>query len=120
MFAPVVRNLCGVAIILLTGSNILTRRLVMKIKFFIGFAILGLSLASAKSYEISVDTVSKAGEVQLQPGAYKVTFDGAKVKFTDENSGKSVETNATIETNGKAKFDARSEERRVGKECRSR
>ena len=78
----------------------------MKIKFFIGFAILGLSLASAKSYEISVDTVSKAGDVQLQPGAYKVTFDGAKVKFTDENSGKSVETNATIETNGKAKFDA--------------
>src|ERR1035438_3410932 len=105
MFAPVVRNLCGVAIILLTGSNILTRRLVMKIKFFIGFAILGLSLASAKSYEISVDSVSKVGDVQLQPGAYRVTLDGANVKFTNEDSGKAVETKATVETNtAKTKF----------------
>ena len=78
----------------------------MKINFLIGFAILGLSIASAKSYEISVDTVSKAGDVQLQPGAYKVTLDGAKVKFTNEDSGKSVETKATVETNDKAKFDA--------------
>ena len=78
----------------------------MKINFLIGFAILGLSLASAKSYEISVDTVSKVGDVQLQPGAYKVTLDGAKVKFTNEDSGKSVETNATVDTNNKTKFDA--------------
>jgi len=80
----------------------------MKSKFFIGFAILGLSLATAKSYEISVDSVSKAGDVQLQPGAYRITLEGSKVKFTDENSGKSVETNATIETNAKAKFDTTS------------
>ena len=78
----------------------------MKMKFFIGFAILGLSLASAKSYEISVDTVSKVGDVQLQPGAYKVTLDGSKVKFTNEDSGKSVETNGTVELNNKTKFDA--------------
>jgi hypothetical protein len=80
----------------------------MKINFLIGFAILGLSIASAKSYEVSIDTVSKAGDVQLQPGVYKVTLDGAKVKFTDETSGKSVETNATIDTNAKAKFDTTS------------
>jgi hypothetical protein len=78
----------------------------MKIKFLIGFALLGLSLASAKSYEISVDSVSKAGDIQLQPGLYKVSIDGAKVKFTAENSGKSVETNATVDTTGKSKFDA--------------
>jgi hypothetical protein len=82
----------------------------MKIKFFLGFALFGLSLASAKSYEISVDSVSKAGDVQLQPGSYKVSLDGAKVKFTDENSGKSIETNATINTTGKAKFDTTSVE----------
>jgi hypothetical protein len=78
----------------------------MKLKFLIGFALLGLSLASAKSYEISVDTAAKAGDVQLQPGLYKVSVDGSKVKFTSENSGKSVETNATIESNGKTKFEA--------------
>jgi len=78
----------------------------MKVNFLIGFAILGLSLASAKSFEISVDSVSKVGDIQLQPGAYKVTLDGANVKFTNEDSGKSVETKAVIEPNNKAKFDA--------------
>jgi hypothetical protein len=78
----------------------------MKINFLIGFALLGLSIASAKSYEISVDTVSKVGQVQLQPGLYKVSLAGSTVKFTDENSGKSVEANGTVESNGKTKFDA--------------
>ena len=78
----------------------------MKIKFLLGFAVLGLSLASAKTYEISVDTVSKVNDLQLQPGLYKVSVVGSKVKFTDENSGKSVETTATVESNGKSKFDA--------------
>jgi hypothetical protein len=78
----------------------------MKMNLLIGFAVLGLSLASAKSYEISVDSVSKAGDVQLQPGAYKVTLNGSTVKFTNEMSGKSVETQATVETNAPSKFDA--------------
>jgi hypothetical protein len=77
----------------------------MKIKFILGFALLGLSLASAKSYEISIDSAAKAGDVDLQPGLYKVTVTGNRVKFVSENSGKSTETNATIESNGKAKFD---------------
>ena len=74
--------------------------------FLIGFALLGLAIASAKSYEISVDTASKVGDIQLQPGLYRVSLDGSKAKFTDENTGKSVETNATVESNGKSKFDA--------------
>lgn len=74
--------------------------------FLIGFALLGLAIASAKSYEISVDTLSKVGNVQLQPGLYKVSVNGSQVKFTDENSGKSVQTNATVESNGKTKYDA--------------
>ena len=78
----------------------------MKMKFIIGFAILGLSIASAKSFEISVDSVSKVGDIQLQPGSYRVSLAGSTVKFTDENSGKSVQTNATVESTNKAKFDA--------------
>jgi plastocyanin len=78
----------------------------MKYKFLLGFAVIGLSLVSAKSYEISVDSVSKAGDVSLQPGLYKVSVTGNTVKFTNENSGKSVETNATVESNGKTKFDS--------------
>lgn len=78
----------------------------MKINFLIGFAVLGLSMASAKSYEISVDTVSKVGDVQLQPGSYKVTLNGSTVKFTNEDSGKAVQTEGTVENNAKSKFDA--------------
>ena len=80
----------------------------MKIKLFVGFAALGLSLASARSYEISIHSVSKVGDVQLQPGDYKVTLDGSMVKFTNENSGKSVETKATVETTAEAKFNGTS------------
>ena len=80
----------------------------MKMKMFIGFAVMGLSLASAKSYEISIDSVSKVGDVQLQPGDYTVTLNGTTVKFTDENSGKSVETKATVETTAEAKFNGTS------------
>lgn len=80
----------------------------MKLKFVLGFAVVALSLASAKSYEVSVDAVSTVGTVQLQPGEYKVSIDGSNAKFTDVNSGKSVETPVTIETNGKSKFDATS------------
>ena len=87
----------------------------MKIKFLLGFALLGLSLASAKSYEISVDAVSKVGDVQLQPGQYKVSLTGSKVKFTNQDSGKSVETNATVDTTGKTKFDATAVESVQGK-----
>ena len=68
----------------------------MKMKFFIGFAILGLSLASAKSYEISVDTVSKVGDVQLKPGAYKVTLDGSKF---DATALETVENNGVTTVN---------------------
>ena len=77
----------------------------MKLKLILGFAVLGLSLASAKSFEITVDNASQAGNLQLKPGEYKVSFVGNTVKFTDEATGKSVETNASVESNGKAKFD---------------
>ena len=84
-------------------------------KFLIGFAFVGLSLLSAKSYEISVDAAAQAGDVQLQPGLYKVSIAGNKVKFTNENSGKSVETNAVIDTAAKNKFDNTAVESEQGK-----
>ena len=80
----------------------------MKIKFVIGFAVVALSLASAKSYEVSVDTVTTAGSIQLKAGDYKVSIEGTNAKFTEVNTGKSVETPVSIESNGKVKFDATS------------
>ena len=73
----------------------------MKIKFGILFAVIGLSLASAKSYEISLASASKVGAVDLQAGDYKVALEGTKVTFTAIKTGKSVETEASIQTAAK-------------------
>jgi hypothetical protein len=75
----------------------------MKIKFAIAFAVLGMSFASAKSFQITLSSPSQAGALELQPGQYNVSLDGTKVKFTEVNSGKSVETPATLE-NADKKF----------------
>jgi hypothetical protein len=70
----------------------------MKIKLGILFAVVGLSLASAKTYEISLATASKAGGVDLKAGDYKVALDGSKVTFTALKTGKSVEADASVQT----------------------
>jgi hypothetical protein len=70
----------------------------MKMKLGILFAVIGLSLASAKSYDITLSSASKAGNADLQPGDYKVAVSGTKVTFVSVKTGKSVETDATVQT----------------------
>lgn len=70
----------------------------MKIKFAIAFAVLGMSLAGAKSFQITLSSPSQAGTLELQPGQYNVSLDGSNMKFTDVNSGKSVETGVTTQS----------------------
>lgn len=69
----------------------------MKIKLPILFAFVGLSLLSAKSFSISLTGKAKVGNLELKPGNYNVSLDGSKVKFTDPTTGKSVETDATVQ-----------------------
>ena len=70
----------------------------MKIKLGVLFTVIGLSLASgAKSYEISLASASKAGSLDLQAGDYKVAVTGTKVTFVSIKTGKSVETDATVQ-----------------------
>ena len=69
------------------------------------FAALGLSIASAKSYEITLDSNAKVGAVELKPGKYNVSvMDSSKVRFTATN-GQAVEASATVTTSDK-KFQA--------------
>ena len=75
----------------------------MKIKLGVLFAVIGLSMASAKSYEISLANASKAGSVDLVAGDYKVAVAGTKVTFVSIKTGKSVETDATVQ-NADKKF----------------
>ena len=69
------------------------------------FTVLGLSVASAKTFEITLDTAAKAGSVELKPGKYNlVLMEDSKVKFTNAN-GQALETSAKMSTAEK-KFSA--------------
>jgi uncharacterized protein YdbL (DUF1318 family) len=69
------------------------------------FAALGLSIASAKSYDVTLDSASKVGNVELKAGKYSLAvMDNTKVKFTNAN-GEAVEANAKVSTVDK-KFQA--------------
>jgi uncharacterized protein YdbL (DUF1318 family) len=60
------------------------------------FAALGLSIASAKSYDITLDSASKIGNVELKAGKYSLlVMDDTKVKFTDAK-GQAVEASAKV------------------------
>lgn len=73
----------------------------MKLRRLILFTVLGLSIASAKSYQITLDAPSKVGSLTLKPGRYEVAVDASKVKFKDLNSGKSKETDGRLENTEK-------------------
>jgi len=67
-------------------------------KLLLTIAVLGLSVASAKTFEISLSSPAMAGKVQLQPGTYQLKLDGSKAIFTDtSNHHKTFETNVKVE-----------------------
>lgn len=67
------------------------------------FSAIAVSIASAKSYDIVLNSPMKVGSVDLTPGKYKVAvMESSMVRFTDTN-GKSVETSASI-SNAEKKF----------------
>jgi len=68
----------------------------VKAKYFLAFAVFGASLAAAKSYQITLDSPSKVGNMELKRGQYAIAVDASKVRFVDSSSGKSIETSGTI------------------------
>ena len=67
-------------------------------------ALSTLSLASAKTYEITLSSPSKVGNMQLAAGSYKLTFDANKAVFTNLNTDKQVTADVKVDTVEK-KFD---------------
>jgi len=63
-----------------------------------------LTLANAKSYEIILSSPTKAGNVQLKPGQYRLKVEGSNATFTNLETSKSVTTPVKVE-NGDTKFD---------------
>jgi hypothetical protein len=66
-------------------------------------ALFTLSVASAKTYDILLSSPTKAGNLQLKAGEYRLNLNGSKAIFTDVNTAKSFTTEVKVE-NSDTKF----------------
>jgi hypothetical protein len=58
-----------------------------------------MSFAAAnKSYDMAFQTPVTLGSLQVEPGAYKVSFEGAKLTLLNVKSKTTSETEATVHT----------------------
>lgn len=57
-----------------------------------------VGIASAKSYDITLDKPAMLGSTELKPGEYKVKLEGAEAVFTDARSAKSFSIPVKVET----------------------
>jgi hypothetical protein len=67
-------------------------------------AISTLSLASAKTYEITLAAPTKAGNLQLKPGQYLLKVNGTNATFVNIEGGKNQTTTVKVVPTDK-KFD---------------
>jgi maltose-binding protein MalE len=67
-------------------------------------ALASMSIASAKTYEITLAAPTKAGSVQLKPGQYTLKVDGSNAVFTFMETSKQFTTPVKVQTVDK-KFD---------------
>jgi len=67
-------------------------------------ALSSIAVLSAKTYELTLTSLTKAGSVELKAGQYKLKVDGANAIFTDMNSEKSFTTPVKVVVTDK-KFD---------------
>jgi hypothetical protein len=76
----------------------------MTMKSFLMVGVLALStlsIASAKSYEITLSSTSKVGTTQLAAGAYKLKVDGTKATFVNLDTSKEVSATVKVDTGDK-------------------
>jgi hypothetical protein len=68
------------------------------------FTFASLGIASAKSYDITLNAPAMAGATELKPGEYKLKVEGSQAVFTDTENAKSVSVPVKVET-GDKKFN---------------
>jgi len=77
----------------------------MRKLFTVGMlALCSLTIASAKSYELTLSGVTKVGSIELKPGQYTLKIAGNNAVFTSEETAKSFTTAVKVENTDK-KFD---------------
>jgi hypothetical protein len=70
----------------------------MFLRSLVAFTVLGLSVAGAKSYDVTLPQAARAGSADLKPGKYSVVVDGSKIRFKDSVTGKITEADVTVVT----------------------
>ena len=74
----------------------------MKSVFLTGvLALSSLAIASAKSYDIRLSSPTKAGNVELRTGEYKMKVEGSNAEFTKLGSSETFTIPVKIENSGK-------------------
>jgi hypothetical protein len=81
----------------------MTAKSLLRIASLGALSLATLGIASAKSYDIFLNTPAMAGSTELKPGEYKLKVEGTQAVFTDVQSFKSWTAPVKIE-NSDRKF----------------
>lgn len=65
-------------------------------KFILLFAVAGLSVAAAKSFDVTFTSPAVLGSMEVPAGQYQLKLDGSKVTLINSN-GKKMEADATVQ-----------------------
>jgi lipopolysaccharide export system protein LptA len=79
----------------------------MKTKLFMTFAVAALSIAGAKSYDLTFDQPAMVGNVKLAAGHYSLKVDASTVHFKNLDTGKTIDATGKLGTAAQ-KFDSTS------------
>jgi hypothetical protein len=82
-------------------------------KWLIAFALLGISVAGAKTYDITLSDPSAVGKLNLQAGQYELRVKASTAIFKDLKTGQSFQTTAKVEQAPKKFQDTEVESKQV-------
>ena len=66
-------------------------------KLILLFAVAGLSVAGAKSYDVTFASPAVLGTVEVPAGQYQLKYEGSKVTLVNASNGKRLEADATVQ-----------------------
>ena len=66
-------------------------------KLILLFAVAGLSVAGAKSYDVTFASPAVLGTVEVPAGQYQLKYEGAKITLVNTSNGKRLEADATVQ-----------------------
>ena len=73
-------------------------------KLILLFAVAGLSVAGAKTYDVTFGSPTVLGAVQVPAGQYQLKFEGSKVTLVNTSNGKRLEADASSVQEMPSKF----------------